>query len=369
MGRIVGWVAAAALCFIAGTAQAEEGVAVDFDGYFKVDLAYDSAVSSHGNFIMYVKPQASGTSTHTLNLTARQTRLGMNVTRDRAKGRIELDFYGGGAENKNLIVLRKAYVDVEAGPFVLRAGQASDIISPLVPSTLNYTVAWGVGNIGYRRPIVQVSVNRAGTSFALGVARNISSDLNGDSVVDGEASCMPVVQSRLGHKVGNLALGVSGHYGFMQNNQGNVEDDYNTWSLNIDAKVAVTPALTVQGEAYRGANTGAYFGAILNGDCVTDLESQGGWVSASYAVSPKVSVGVGAGVDDLRNETTTYVAHLADARTRNEMLFGNLIFTVVPGITTGVEISHWKTTYANVTAGNEISPTAVRLQWSLQTAF
>ena len=48
-------------------------------GYFKLDLAYDSAVSSHGNFIMYVKPYAERSAAKTLNITARQTRIGLNV--------------------------------------------------------------------------------------------------------------------------------------------------------------------------------------------------------------------------------------------------------------------------------------------------
>ena len=47
-------------------AGAVEPTKIDWYGYFKLDLARDSGVSSNGNFILYVKPGSSAT----LNLTA-----------------------------------------------------------------------------------------------------------------------------------------------------------------------------------------------------------------------------------------------------------------------------------------------------------
>ena len=176
------WVSAALMtCPIAA-----QEMQVEPYGYFKVDLGYDSALSSHGNFAMYVQPQLDGSRTATTNLTARQTRLGLRIQRETLSGIIEFDFYGGGAENKNLPVLRKAYVDVPISGVELRAGQASDLMSPLVPNTLNYTVLWGSGNVGYRRPIVQISDRTDAFVWGIAIARNIGGDLNGDSVLDGD---------------------------------------------------------------------------------------------------------------------------------------------------------------------------------------
>jgi len=353
-------------------AQASEELEFTYDGFFKLDLAYDSALSSHGNFIMYVKPHVAGDATATTNLTARQTRVGLNFNRERMKGRVEFDFYGGGAENRNLILLRKAYVDVDLGKAILRAGQASDVISPLVPSTINYTVTWGVGNIGYRRPLVQLSATTSsGFSGAVALARNISEDLNGDSVLDGDASCMPVVQSRLGYTMGgdrNVTVGVSGHYGVMDS-EGEVDDQYHTWSANLDVKAKLSDRVTVSGEAYRGANTGAYFGAILNGDCMSGLDSRGGWASVSVKASDRFTVGAGYGIDDLIDEETSYIATMANARTQNETVFGHVVYTIAPGIRTGVELSYWQTSYANVSDGFDPDPAAVRVQWTIQSSF
>ena len=74
-------------------------------------------------------------------------------------GRVEIDFYGGGAENKSNPMMRHAYLNLDwpKDKFSILAGQTSDVISPLFPDTLNYTVGWWVGNIGYRRPQIRLT--------------------------------------------------------------------------------------------------------------------------------------------------------------------------------------------------------------------
>jgi hypothetical protein len=348
---------------------AAQDLKVEPYGYFKVDLGYDSALSSHGNFAMYVQPQPGGTRTATTNLTARQTRLGLRIERETLTGRIEFDFYGGGAENKNVPVLRNAYVDVPIAGLELRAGQAPDLMSPLAPSTLNYTVMWGAGNVGYRRPLVQVSDRTDHIAWGLAIARNIGADLNGDNVLDGDASCVPVVQTRIGFPMGpDTEIGFSGHYGFLKST-GATEEEYNTWSVDFDFSVQVSSRIKLLGEGYAGANTGAYFGAVLNGDCVTDLESRGGWVNAQIEAADRVNLSIGYGIDDLANERNTSVADRPDTRSRNQVMFGNGTYEVASGVKTGIEISRWVTRYINVTEGAAVEPVDYRLQWSIQAGF
>lgn len=57
------------------TAQ-RDATAIEWYGYFKFDMSHDSAASSHGNYVLWVRPHAKGNGTSTLNATARQTRLG-----------------------------------------------------------------------------------------------------------------------------------------------------------------------------------------------------------------------------------------------------------------------------------------------------
>ena len=125
---------------------------VTWYGYMRLDMAHDTAVSAPGNYALFVKPHARGEAVSTLNITGRQSRLGARIARGSMTSRLEVDFYGASPENKNTVQLRYAVARLPIGDFTLEAGQTSDIISPLVPRTLNYSVAWGAGNVGYRRP-------------------------------------------------------------------------------------------------------------------------------------------------------------------------------------------------------------------------
>ena len=68
-------------------------------------------------------------------------------------GKVEIDFERTiDVENKSSVLLRHAYVEVKNDDFRLLAGQTWDVISPLCPGVLFYSVGWDGGNIGYRRP-------------------------------------------------------------------------------------------------------------------------------------------------------------------------------------------------------------------------
>lgn len=345
-----------------------QDINTSFYGYVKVDVAYDSHLSSHGNYIMYVQPQNTSGSPHTLNFTARQSRLGLNLTRNQTKGNVEIDFYGGGTENKNSIALRKAFVDIPVGTAILRAGQASDIISPLTPNTLNYGAGYGAGNIGYRRPQIAILIKNQPYSFALGITRNISSDLNNDTIVDGEASGLPSIQSRTGLQFSRFALGVSAHYGKLEA-PGASQEDYATWSVNADAVINFNPQFTLKGEAYTGVNTAVYQGAIANHDCVNELQSQGGWINLTYDIKGPLAFSFGGGFDDLCEEEKFYLANLPDTRAQNTFGFGLITYAISPDTILGFEISHWQTTYRNPSPDNRTESKNLRLQWSVQSNF
>ena len=147
-------------------------------GYFKLDMAYDQARTNNGNYVFWV--ESSEDKDSEINLTARQTRLGVNFIYDElnnrtVSGRFEIDFYGGGAENKNMIMMRHGYLKVDFGKYYILAGQTSDVLSPLVPNTVNYTVLWNCGNIGYRRPQIQLGNSvKNGVEIIGALSRNIA---------------------------------------------------------------------------------------------------------------------------------------------------------------------------------------------------
>ncbi|MEN6450524.1 MAG: hypothetical protein ABFC96_08540, partial [Thermoguttaceae bacterium] len=94
-------------------------------------------------------------------IDARNTRLGFDVLGPevplfgcaKSGGKVEIDFQQTvlSTENKASVLLRHAYAEVKDEDFRLLAGQTWDVISPLFPCTLNYSVGWDAGDIGYRR--------------------------------------------------------------------------------------------------------------------------------------------------------------------------------------------------------------------------
>jgi len=136
------------------------GLSVALYGYVKLDAAYDSSRISAGNFARWVESEQIRRNDDEFNITANQTRVGFRLSGEpsddfRYGGVVEADFYSGvGADNSPSPRLRLANLTLEwpRVGFGVLAGQAPDVISPLYLTTVNYSVAWWQGNIGFRRP-------------------------------------------------------------------------------------------------------------------------------------------------------------------------------------------------------------------------
>ncbi|MEJ2704233.1 MAG: hypothetical protein P8Z79_17495, partial [Sedimentisphaerales bacterium] len=243
-------------------------------GYLKFDAAYDSSRIDNGDYAKWVDPQNLNNHDDQFNMTARQTRLGVLLTgpdnrRVKTSGRVEIDFYGGDSENKPNPMMRHAYMKLDwpAEKFSIIAGQTSDVISPLVPSTVNYSVCWWVGNIGYRRPqfrlTKEISLDRdVDLKLEGAVARTIG---RADAVAapngteSGEDAGFPTVQARAGltmplYGPKPTTMGVSGHWGqeeYDTNPRGG-HRDFTTWSLNFDLTQPISEKVTIKGELFTG---------------------------------------------------------------------------------------------------------------------
>ena len=348
------------------TSEAQEEEAPKFRlapyGYIKLDASYDSAAISTGNFARWAADPALDTDHAHFNITARQTRLGLRVHGPEEKsfqvlGRVEIDFYGGGGENKNGVMLRHAYIQVDwdEKDLALVAGQTSDLISPLVPRTVNYTVAWWAGNIGYRRPLVAVH-KRFSTSggqrltLSGGISRTIGDDFKPTEPGDaGADSGIPTLQGRTAFGWGmvgkNAELGFSGHFG--RENVGNANGGHDleleSWSANFDFLIPVHRAITVKGEAFTGKNLDDYFGGIAQGinfGLETEIESKGGWVAVDIDPTEKVQTGFGFSLEDPEDSQLS-----AGQRSRNQAIWGNLFYNFTDYLKTAGEVSYWKTDY------------------------
>ena len=378
-----------------GRAMAEQekrsawsSVDLQFYGIIKVDAAYDTSHGNPGNFVRWIDLEPGNEDDEQFNLTANQTRLGIWLTSpddpDKSlltKGRVEIDFYGGGAENKPNPMLRLAYIDLHWRKSGWRfiAGQSFDVISPLFPSTINYSVQWWAGNIGYRRPQLQV-----GRKFSLSdsskmqvtgaITRNIgATDSIFAGVDSGTDAGLPGFQGRLGWELGRaeagpVALGISGHWTqeeFELDEDGNT-DLFDSWSANFDLEVPLSKKATLKAEAYTGINLSEYLGGIgqgVNLDRNQEIGDTGGWISVDLGPYHYLTHHIGLTATDVKDDDI----EIGD-RSFNSSIFWNGVYSLTERIRFALELSYWNTEYKQA-AGSEESADNFRTQFAVMYRF
>ena len=270
--------------------------------------------------------------------------------------------------------IRDAEVEWPSRGLNLKAGQTSDLISPLVPTTINYPVAWWAGNIGYRRPQLRItktmSTGESGSVvMAAAISRSIGDDFGrlepGDSGAD---SGLPTVQLALSRKFSiagtPAAVGISGHWGKeeLRESLGEPVPEFDSWSVGLDYSLPLSSEITLKGELWTGQDLDDYLGGIGQGiNRVTgeSIRARGGWLAVESTPGPKSFIGIGASIDNPDDDDL-----LPGARTKNGSVWLNYLYNVRSYLRTGVEISHWATDYIELE-----NDSAVRIQGTLVYSF
>jgi hypothetical protein len=356
-------------------------------GYLKFDAAYDVSRITNGNFAQWVDMENTNDNDDQFNMTANQSRFGVNITgpydgRVQTSGRAEVDFYGGSNENKAHLMMRHAYMKLDwpDNRFHIIAGQTSDVISPLLPSTVNYSVCWWTGNIGYRRPQIRltkeiglegdIDVKLEG-ALARTIGRNDALMPNGTE--SGEDEGFPTVQARASMTLpvygpDRTTVGVSWHWGKEEYDTTIFGDheDFKTWSLNFDLTQPICEKMAIKAELFTGENLDAYLGGIGQGVTTApginqydEVSSTGGWIAASLGPWDSARYNVGVGMDDVDRGDV----QVGD-RTLNRSIFGNIFYTLNKHVEWALELSHWKTEYRGSGDGDSL-----RLQTALIYKF
>jgi len=334
-------------------------------GYLKLDAAYDSSRIDNGNYAKWVERENTNTNDDQFNMTANQTRLGMLLNGPdnsdaRTSGRVEVDFYEGGAENKPRIMMRHAYLKIDwpEDRFNIIAGQTSDVISPLLPSTVNYSVCWWTGNIGYRRPQLrftkQVSQSEnVDWKFEGAFARTIGRTDAVGGTESGEDAGFPSVQGRVSvtlplYGPDRSTIGLSAHRGKEEYdiNTSGQNKEFTSWSVNADLTQPIRSWLAIKAEMFTGENLDAYLGGIGQGVTTTglnqyeEIRSSGGWVAASLGPWDKMQFNTGVAMDEVERGNVNN-----GSRTVNRSWFGNVVYAVNKQTDVAFELSHWNTEY------------------------
>ena len=383
---------------VVGTAQeAAKGnvwsnLDVQLYGFIKTDAAWDDSRTTAGNFVKWVDSEtgtpdvSAGTATRNdeqFNLTANETRFGFKIKAPQTgkyefSGQMEWDLYGESTvsnQNKAELMTRHAFItmkDVDAG-WSLLAGQTWDVVAPLNPRTLNYSVMWWGGNIGYRRPQIRLSKTYEmgnGQSFSVAGALARTGGTSTDFTTDtGADKGYPMLQGRAAWTFPLIdglgtTVGVSGHYGEEEYDSSTPTqaETVQTWSGAVDVTVPVCEGLAFKGEIYTGANLSALLGGVGHGvddKAATtgpeEVHNSGGWVAASIDPDNKWSYNTGYGYSENSNGDL-----LDGSRLTNSCLFANAIHDFNKHASAGIEVSRWLTEYRDSADGE-----AWRVQLSL----
>ncbi len=306
---------------------------------------------------------------------ARNTRLGLDVGGPTipwfgcasSGGKVEIDFQNSvlSTENKPTILLRHAYAEVKNEEFRFLFGQTWDVISPLYPGMLMYSVGWDGGNIGYRRAQVRGERFFATSDvsmFTVQLSANQQVFEDATTTIKGEPPNWPIIEGRVAWTLGAhgkgcqpVVIGLSGHIGEEEFDHTIIgpHDRRRTWSGNIDVRVPITERFGCQGECFVGENLGAFLGGIGQGIDPTRLNtirSAGGWFEAWYDWTPRLHSHVGYGVDNPNDHDL----HTIGEKSYNQFYFGNLAYDVTKSFLVGMEVSSWKTIYVDQLPGDSV---------------
>lgn len=329
------------------------------------NMAFNSERVSPGSYALFVQSASLQPESEFL-VDARNTRLGIDVAGPQVPcldcapsgGKVEVDFQNSvlSTENKGTLLLRHAYLEAKNEEFRLLFGQTWDVISPLNPGMLMYSVGWDGGNIGYRRAQLRGERFLAFSDTSLVTAQLSANQTvfeDGTTTIRGEAPNWPIMEGRVAWTLGQrgkgcrpITIGASAHVGEEQEDSTifGLNQRHRTWSGNIDFRMPITERLGFQAECFTGENLGAFLGGIgqgVNPLTLAGIRSSGGWFGIWYDWAPTLHSNIGYSVDDPVNADVQF----AGAKTYNQFFFGNVSYDMTKNFLVGVELSSWKTIY------------------------
>ncbi len=350
-------------------------------GYFKFDAIYDSARTAFGDAAVYVVPQSlSGGGSEDVTFSARETRLGLNITAPenqniKVTGHLQADFYGDLANQDSYqFRLRLAYIDAAWGDgWSVRLGQDWDAYTSFHPKMLDAGILAGTGHLYGRRPqarLTKVTALSDTTRITLktAVENGYKNDADADGQQDSNASGIPQVVAQAALETRLLTqrdsiFSIAGLYGEEKTSKAPNPDTYSVEMLLLAAQLPLAEPFTLQGSLWSGQNLDAYYAGILQGVNLAQgsaIASKGGWLEGVYDVNPRLALALGYGFDNPDDGDLS----IATARTLNQRTFATLFYKVTSSFMIGGEYSVLKTNFKG-----EDDVTDNRLQFSGQLTY
>jgi hypothetical protein len=331
-------------------------------GALRLDGLFAEAATTPRAFPMYLERNFAGND-HQLTMSAQATELGLAVFGPpvgtfQTGGRVLVDFQGESVVlNRTNLFLMEAFGELRNDDWRIAFGQMESLISPLNPIMVDFLHTYSAGNLGGHRPQVRVEhyerpSEEVQWTFQAGLSQPDPNEFIASPAVRGRDNGWPNVEGRIALALGveqemvrPFELGFSGFVG--QARAATIDGETlpftaNTWAFDVDFRLE-SKWVGLRAEYYVGRGAGTYSGAIsqtLNPFTAEAILSTGGWVQVWYRLTPSLLCSVGYGIDDPRN------ADLANfQRSRNQVVFGNLIWDITRHFQCGVEVSYRETDF------------------------
>jgi hypothetical protein len=362
----------------------KSGKAIRFYGFFRLDAYYNSARANSVIVPAWVLPENDVTAEPNddqFALDTRLTRFGIDVDAGRigsadVTGKLEIDFANfpaGVPESRETPRIRVAYMNIDFGDWTIRMGQDWDVISPLFPSANNELLMWFAGNLGDRRPQMQLRYESGDPkdfqfSFILSAGLTGAID-NGDldaglgtftsSERDGFDSGHPHGQLRAGIQFGSWVpeqtanIGLWGYIAGLETDTEFAGDDHFTpWTIGIDLTLPLFGPLTWRGEVWYGqalSDVRGTIGQVINPGTGDEIQGWGGWTEFVWQVNDSFSLALGGSIDDPDNDDVP-----GGGRNLNWTVYIASVYKWGGGLKSGLDVIYWETDWDTLGIGNMI---------------
>ncbi len=328
---------------------------VSLYGSITADATYDTATLSGGDTADFVTQGSANDGQ--FHMTARQTRLGLNIAGPDSgtvisTARIEVDFYGGTEPNSTTPRMRHAYLDLDfpSQDVSVRAGQTSDVVSPLVPSTLNYQAGFNQGDIGFQRNQIRIT-----KGYNLAANQRVLMAAAATRATGSESVGRPGVQGRMGITFDGFGgqpttIGVPGH-------EAPTPGLLSSRSVCADLVIPLGKRVKFQGEYYEGRNLASYLGGLAAGP--TNADTSGFWAALGYEASSNWTFNGGYALDDPEIDDVA-----TGEMTSNARIWTNANYAIDSATTVGIEVAEHTTGYKDT-----VDEQATRFQLALTFTF
>jgi hypothetical protein len=284
---------------------------------------------------------------------------------------------GRRARNQSSPFFLRGYGELKNEYWRFTFGQQGDLFNPRNPVTVNFGGHKQAGNGGsFRGSFRAERFIRPSDAVQWTLQSAISQQVVTDFIVDprivGDDNGWPNVEGRvalgLGCPTGGarpVELGVSGVIGetstfgpidLLLGLQGGV---YTAWGVSTDFQFK-SERWGVNGEFFVGQALGTYnlgIGQSLDPLGLGAIRTIGGWGDIWYKLTPLLTMHVGYGIDDPRNQDLGQFRDnnwnpVAGQRARNQVVWANLIWDVSQYLDVGFEVSYRETDYIAPSVSN-----------------